>query len=148
MTDPRLFRQGVDADAVHPRLWIGSKPRTGDVLRRAGFHVVVLAAREVQPHGFDGVEVVRAGIDDSFAPTIDEMRTVMRAGRLVAQKVLAGKRVLVTCAMGLNRSGLVTALALRNLEGLSGRKAMEVVQAHRKGALYNATFQRMLANLD
>ena len=68
--------------------------------------------------------------------------------REIAADLKAGKRVLVTCRMGRNRSGFVAALALRLL-GVPATDALRVVRSRRKDALgvraiSNPEFQRLL----
>jgi hypothetical protein len=65
----------------------------------------------------------------------------------VVTGVAAGRRVLVACAGGRNRSGLVLGLALRELLGCSGAEALRLVQLRREDALNNETFARHLAAL-
>jgi hypothetical protein len=67
--------------------------------------------------------------------------------RDVVTGVAAGRRVLVACAGGRNRSGLVLGLALRELLGCSGAEALRLVQLRREDALNNETFARHLAAL-
>src|SRR5205823_12412292 len=65
----------------------------------------------------------------------------------VVAAVRAGHRVLVACAGGRNRSGLVVGLAVRELLSCSGAPALTWVQSRRENALNNATFARHLAGL-
>ena len=39
----------IDANRIWPLLWIGSKPEPGVELAAAGFHVLVLCAKQYQP---------------------------------------------------------------------------------------------------
>lgn len=109
---------------------------------------LVLAAVEWQPqvpHGLDGL---RVPLEDVIPPS-SSVAALIRAGaedaaRCVARKVQRGRRVLVTCAMGLNRSGLVTGLALRRL-GIGGDEAVELVRRARgPRALSNRAFAAMV----
>jgi hypothetical protein len=67
--------------------------------------------------------------------------------RDVVTAVAAGRRVMVACAGGRNRSGLVLGLALRELLACSGAEALHLVQSRREDALNNETFARYLAAL-
>ena len=67
-----------------------------------------------------------------------------QAAEIVARRVRSGERVLVTCAMGRNRSGLVSALALHFLTGISGAEAARLVKARRHNALTNRYFMAAL----
>jgi protein-tyrosine phosphatase len=82
----------------------------------------------------DGVELPPSAI---LGRLVDDVVTAIRAGR----------RVLVACAGGRNRSGLVVGLAVRELLGCSGAQALTWVQSRREDALNNATFARHLAGL-
>lgn len=141
-----------DANHIAHNIWQGSAPRTPEVqanLHRQ-FDVLVLTAEEYQPPAasFPGVEVIHAGFDDSGQPMkADEFRLASAASAVVADRVRAGYRVLVTCWQGRNRSGLVTALALHRLTGAPGKECMRTVQERRPQALTNRYFQRALEKL-
>jgi protein-tyrosine phosphatase len=110
----------------------------------------VLAAREYQPadREFPGVRVVRANLDDSGPPmTNAEWRSALQAAEQAAFWRARGMRVLTTCHAGLNRSGLVSALMLHRLSGMSGPRAIELVRAARPGALNNQYFTAALRRI-
>lgn len=67
--------------------------------------------------------------------------------RLIANLVDAGRKVLVHCGAGLNRSGLVCALVCRELLRCSGSQAAHYLQAQRPGSLSNPYFSRFLNQL-
>ena len=142
----------MTCDAITEALWIGSAP-LGTSTRRSlheQFDVLVLMAEEYQPRAasFPGLEVVHAGISDNGSPPTDtELQTAAWAAGKVAAAVRRGKRVLVTCMMGLNRSGFACALALRMLTRCSGREAMRVVRQARTGAIFNLWFERVLEGM-
>lgn len=142
-------QQMLDVNRVAPKLYFGSAPRVGSALTRAGFDVVLLCAREYQPRSRElpGVLVVHCGIDNSLAPTEAEIETAIDASRVAATAVMDGKRVLISCWMGKNRSGLVMALTLMRLYGLSGPEAVQAVQAARPGALFNPAFVSLVEEL-
>jgi len=114
----------------------------------AGFQVLVLCAQEHQPSGsrFPGVHVVHAPFDD-WEPSSSEWRIARRAGTVVAQALRGGQRVLVTCAMGRNRSGLVVALALIESTGAAPELVIGKIARLREGALSNPHFVRALRAL-
>lgn len=132
-------------NVVAPGLYVGSKPAHG----RHPFDVIVLAAEEYQPHAtrFPGVEVIHVPLDD--APwrdmRADEIAGALAAGKAVAQHLRAGKRVLVTCAMGLNRSSLVAAIAMHEVYGMSADEIVSRIRRARgEWALSNPNFERLL----
>lgn len=133
----------LDATPIAPGLYQGGKPPPGPEVRECGFQVLVLTAEEYQPRGaeFPGVFVVHAPNDDAGTPiTAAQWATAVRAAELVAKAVKKGERVLVTCYAGRNRSGLVSALSLHMLTGISGAEAARLVKAQREHALTNRWF--------
>lgn len=139
MYDYYRHTRGFDAHRLAPRLYQGSAPPAGPELRARGFDMLVLAAEEIQPpeQMFPGVRVIRAPSDDSSH--IPEA-TAHPAAQEVARALRAGKRVLVTCAMGLNRSGIISALALWYATGRPGAECVAQVQNNRPNALCNGWF--------
>ena len=73
-------------------------------------------------------------------------RQVLKVARKVAGDITEGKTVLVTCAAGLNRSGLVSALALCGL-GWTPNEAINAVREARPGALFNQQFVKVIRAL-
>lgn len=133
---------------IAPHLYQSSKPIEGDALARSGIRVLVLCAQEHQPpaanfHGL--VDVIYAPNDDSGRPFTPTQRVIAKmAAYRVADYVRRKQTVLVTCWMGLNRSGLVSALAVHYLTGMSGRDCVALVKRKRRDALTNPDFVRFL----
>lgn len=144
----------------------------GPLLGLAGFTTVVLCAEEFQPPAvlpplwepalrpvlqglsnipYAGVEVIYAPNDDSFErpPTRDQLALAVKASGIAADRVRNGGNVLITCMQGRNRSGLVSALTLHRLLGVSGFQAVEMVQRRRAPvpALTNPHFVSVLYNV-
>lgn len=97
---------------------------------------MVLCAREHQypATSYQGVQVVHAPNDDNaaYGPlTREKLAVALRAARTVAAAMGEGKRCLVTCAAGMNRSGLVSALSLHLSKGWSGDKCIQQVRQKR-----------------
>lgn len=119
----------IDANRIASGLYQGSAPPLGYAVRRAGFDVLVYCAEEIQPAAFrhPGVEVLHCPLNDDGSPMRqDEWLRAIEQASLVSRLWRAKKRVLVTCAAGRNRSGLVTALTLyfatpRNGESIVGQ---------------------------
>jgi hypothetical protein len=141
-----------DADLIAPGLYQGSYPPEGSALRDAGFDAVVLCARDLQTHvsSFPGVAVMYApSVDDLHAPVSAEALAVARkAAEEVAERIEGGQNVLVTCQAGLNRSGMVTALALHFIYGWSGERCVKHVQSKREEALFNKRFCEALKQIN
>lgn len=111
-------RKPYDATPISPRLWIGSAPPFDRDL--PSVDVLVLCAAEVQPEhlAFHG-EVIRCAIPDApLDPS--QLELVLKTSVTVARAIIEGKRVLVTCAKGRNRSALVVAFSLHQLTTMSG----------------------------
>jgi hypothetical protein len=109
----------MNADEISPRLWMGARI-VSHLPQHHGFDAVVLAAREYQPSGnmmaqvAPGAEIIRAPLVDWELGDGDAEK-VERAAERVAELVGAGKRALVTCYMGQNRSGVIVARAMQRL---------------------------------
>ena len=130
------------------RLWISGCPIDYEWLRRERIELVVdvadpdllLVADRLGSTTYrkealvDGPELPKAVILEELV-------------RDVVTAVAAGRRVMVACAGGRNRSGLVLGLALRELLACSGAEALRLVQSRREDALNNETFARHLAAL-
>jgi len=147
----------LEADEISRNLWQGSYPEPGRVLADAGYTMLVLCAHEHQDHPdvFPGVQVVHApNFDDGGIDPLPQalFDTAVRAAQLTELEIVAGGRVLVTCRMGMNRSGLVTALALHYLYGWDGPTCIHRVRSFRKAPngyypLSNSEFVRVLKTL-
>lgn len=130
-------------------IWQGRTPLTPferAVVKRA-FDVVVLCAEEAQlpDEALPGVELVHAGFsDDNATLTRSQLRTAQAAADEVVKRVREGKRVLVACYLGCNRSGLVTAFALHKILGWSGHEIVEMQQAKRPCSLMNPAFESLV----
>lgn len=138
-----------DANLIVPGLYVGSKPPPGGY---PNVDVIVLAAQEYQPQAlqFPGVEVIHAPLDDDPTRPMheNEIAMVARAACRVAHRLREGQRVLVTCAMGLNRSALIAALAMHEVHGMG---ADEIIACLRKArgswALSNPNFEKLLRSV-
>jgi len=135
----------VTASEIIPGLWQGSRPPAGPEIGRV-VDLLALCAMEHQPdsRSYPGLaHIVRARLDDA-EPTQRELAEATDAARLVATSLASGMVCLVTCQAGLNRSGLVSGLALRYL-GFSGREAVRLVRRARgENALSNPWFRKIV----
>jgi hypothetical protein len=81
-------------------------------------------------------------LDD--VPWIEDPDAIHALGRAVADMVASGQRVVVNCAAGLNRSGLIVGRAMIHL-GYAPRDAIRLIRAARGShALYNRVFEEFL----
>lgn len=146
----------IDAHEVAAGLWVGAFPEPHDlpeIRRRMRADAIVFAARELQPEERDypGVQVVKAPLVDTIVMTEAEERTAVMASTFVAASLLKGRRVLVTCAQGVNRSALIAGLAMRGAYGMAPAKVIETIRARRQPAigmtpLCNECFVELLTN--
>ena len=125
------------SEIIQDQLWIGSRPNPGTYF----FDLIVLAAGEltldvVGP--IEGSEVIEVGLPDCELNTRQTARA-LEAAQTVAQYLSEGKKVLCTCAMGINRSSLVAALALVLL-GVKPHRAISRIREARGYALVNPWF--------
>lgn len=113
----------LDVSNIARRLWIGAAPPFDRHIPE--FDVLVLCAAELQPMavGFQG-SIIRCPIPDSVLSQRETNRALV-TGRTVAGCLLSGRRVLVTCAAGRNRSALIAGLAL----GLATRMTPSAIVA-------------------
>jgi len=147
---------GLDAHRVYPGLWQGSVPPTGSAVRRAGFDALVLAATtaeyrycygaEPDERLFPGVMLHSADLDDADLSDA-EHRRARAAAHFVARVLKMKGRVLTTCMQGRNRSGLISALAIRELTRASGKACIDQVRRARSNALTNPSFVAALEKL-
>lgn len=142
----------VEASLVHPGLWQGSRPSGGYFVREDGFAILILCAEEYQPpaENFPGVRVIHAPNDDNpwVPPTRAQLNIALDAAKQAAGALRDGQKVLVTCWQGVNRSGLVTALTLHTLLGISGLEACAMIKQARSFALSNPQFVRCLTRIE
>lgn len=128
-----------DMNEIAPRLWQGGVPSAHDL--GEPFDVIVLCAKELQypSERYPGATVVHAPLTDIWPMVPGDQTTAIQAAGYVHHALAARKKCLITCHMGLNRSGLVTGLTLV-LGGKTSDQAIAQIRARRKGALYNKSF--------
>jgi hypothetical protein len=140
-----------DYSRVYPGLYQGSIPVADDIWNE-GFSMVILAAQEHQPEWLlallpKDVKVIYVPLDDSLMSQLqpEEAVAACEVGRAVGRHIRKGGKVLVTCAMGLNRSGLISAFALYELTGWPAASLVHAIrQARGFCALSNPQFVRLI----
>lgn len=154
MTEPLIWlpdAEMIEASLIYPNLWQGSKPNGGPFLAKENFSLLVLCAEEYQPPAeiFHKVRVVYAPNDDDphRPPSKEELRIALDAATQAAAALRLNQKVLVTCQMGINRSGLVTGLTLHKLLSISGMEACAMIKQARPWALTNPQFVQCLARI-
>ena len=130
-------------DETHDMNLLGHKPLAkGTVITKAEFDTVVTMYAWASPVDWH-VKEIRFGVMDGDLSDID---TKLLHEIVVAAHTdwKAGKRVLVRCQAGINRSSLVAALVLIR-EGYSARKAIDLLRERRgQAVLSNRNFQQWL----
>ncbi|KDN17734.1 protein-tyrosine phosphatase family protein [Amycolatopsis rifamycinica] len=130
---------------IRPGLWMGGHVRAGAEPVVVGREFdLVLSLYELDGHG------PPPGVEHHFAEMPDgpltqaQIGEVERFAGLAAEAVRAGRRTLVRCHAGLNRSGLVVAWTLVEL-GLGVPEAIELIRRRRSPwALHNQLFVQYL----
>jgi len=65
----------------------------------------------------------------------------------IVRLIQAGHKVLVHCHKGKSRSGMINALVVRQLHGISGADAVDLVRQQRPGSLGNQVFATYVQGL-
>lgn len=143
----------LDANKLTHGLWIGSAPPRGGTLFRSGFSLCVFCAKEIQPEypgEYPGISVLNAPLRDDY-PSEKEKMIAVSAAKFISNWIKDGKgNALVTCHLGLNRSGLVSAIAWKMLQP---KKAISNIihdmrEARSEHVLCNEDFVDFLRSLE
>lgn len=136
------------SEILRDRLWIAGSPVDYRWVHDHGISVVADLAdpnAHPEPADLEGLSYLKHPFVDT-----DELPDLVvvdgLAGALV-EAVRAGRRVLVHCTYGRNRSGLVTSLVVRGLLGVDGATATGLVRERRWRAVNNPRFAAYLASL-
>lgn len=106
-------------------------------LPHSNITVIGLFAQEHQPDDPSGnYELVKGGYNDSLSARGRELNKISdiagRASDLFSDRLREGKGCLSSCAMGLNRSGLVTALTLMKVADMDPEEAVRLIRSRRE----------------
>jgi len=132
---------------VYPNLFMGSKRAIMN--HDAGdFDVYVSTAAEIKPPiSIQGdFRSYHISLDDApwdFGSHPEEVVELVAIAKDLAMLVQSGHKVLIFCHMGMNRSGLMTALTLMQL-GLSWNQAIANIRQRHGCALSNQSFVEAL----
>lgn len=113
---------------------------------------IVFCAEEKQPRNARvpaGKKIVKFGFDDDIYRPIPQEAGVLfhQMAQHLSREVVSGRKLLITCAMGLNRSGLMTGLTIMYAFRMSPRDVIKLIRARRsKDALMNPIFEQWLLN--
>lgn len=168
MSSPADVRdwRGVPASEIAPKHWQSGLPLPFVELPRHGIDLVVLSAKEVQPGAEEvrfvktkcpDLRIITAPLDDVECEEslTDIARVAGEVADRLARRIGEGRTVLVTCQVGRNRSGLISALTLmRRYPDLTGEQAARRVRRQRgqhlppgEQALSNRVFYDYLCSL-
>lgn len=142
---PGLWQGGTaDNDTVHT-----ARSRAGHAqpaITPKDFDTVVTLYAWAQPVDWF-VKEIRLGFWDAGTESMP-VPEIMQAAFLAYQDWAEGKKVLIRCQAGLNRSGLVTALVLM-MAGYAAEEAIQTIRETRsRYALCNDDFEKWLLSLD
>lgn len=132
---------------VFPNLFMGSKRAIMN--HDAGdFDVYVSAAAEITPPRsiLDEFRSYHISLDDApwdFQSHPEEVAELLAIAKDLAMLVQTGHKVLIFCHMGMNRSGLMTALTLMHL-GLPWEQALANIRQRHGCVLSNKSFVESL----
>jgi len=128
---------------VYPGLFMGSK-RALDSRDAGLFDVFISTAAEIKPPqsimgDFASYHILLDDKPWKFGDHPEEVVELVTAAADVAMMVRRGKKVLIFCHMGMNRSGLMTALTLMNL-GYTWQQALAAIRQRHGCTLSNQSF--------
>jgi len=151
--------QKMNADEVSKNLWVGGLPTDPEAVDK-NFDVLVLAAKSHQDifpvHKYPKTKVIHVPLDDEpFSPNPppkEDVAKALKAGLEVHEANSKGKKVLVTCQAGVNRSALVAGLAMV-VGGLNADHVINRIRKRRKPPtksvpLFNKHFRKVLRDVD
>jgi hypothetical protein len=135
-------------ELIPGRLWQGGCPVDFDWVEETGIDAVIdFADPDAHPPAgaTDGMIYLKAPLVDG--EEVPDPALTLRLAALVAGLIEDGRKVLVHCTFGRNRSGLMASLIVRQVLGLSGAEAVAYVQERRDGTVNNVQFAEWLRSL-
>lgn len=138
---------------ILPRLWQGGTPDEemidvsnafSKAVEEHGFTAVVTLDSRSNPVEW-AVPELRYGFTDG--PVVrEELPRILEVADWAYEKWQRGEKVLIRCAAGANRSGLITAIVLMK-DGLDPKRAIETIRRKRSYALSNSEFVRLIGEI-
>ena len=126
-------------------LWSWSAEKKREVFSGLGVTGLVSLTRRRDP------DLERTVDHFLWCPVSDGLKLPDSEARRAAWVVVGWLRARVTvyvhCIAGINRSGLVTALVLREVLGLTGQQALDFVRSCRPGEVRNPVFENYLKEI-
>ena len=144
---PNLWQGGTDDyDVIGNSTYAQPFVKNVAYITREDFDTVVTMYQYANPVDWL-VKEYRYCVYDAGIELLDK-RELFATARFAYDEWKSGKRVLIRCQAGLNRSGLVMALVLM-LDGWTAEDAIDIIRKRRNPyALFNKDFVRFLSNLN
>jgi dual specificity protein phosphatase-like protein len=142
MADKHYFDDPI-AEILPGQLYLGPDQRPGTL---QGIDVVVGVAKDRLVHPWDHPNVIveHVPLVDDGPPEPDDRSRATTAADLVLGHMNAGRKVLVSCYAGQNRSAWVVALVLKK-KGYTGKEAVKLIRERRGySALSNEFFEALV----
>lgn len=159
MAEVKQPQQKMNADQVAKNLWVGGLPTDPEAVDK-NFDVLVLAAKQYQDifpaHKYPNTHVIHVPLDDDpfsgTPPSSADVAKALKAGLEVHEYNQKGKKVLITCQAGVNRSALVAGLAMV-IGGVQADHAINRIRKNRKPPtgsvpLFNKHFRKIIRDVD
>ena len=120
---------------VHPGLWIGAYPTNKSEIKAAGFNLHLDVRGESPPPAGASCEIETFYLpltDDPSKPLDqDVLARIKTAGKRIAAYVRSGRKCLITCMGGFNRSALVAGFVMHELTGKTGDECAAIIREKR-----------------
>jgi protein-tyrosine phosphatase len=111
------------------------------------FDILVSTAEEVVPRPLPGKTVIHMPMEDNFSWNYrrddEQVAQLLALAAQLADAVRAGKKVLIYCNVGLDRSALLTSLVLLYL-GYPADQTIEALRGRHHAVLMNPAFEEFV----
>jgi protein-tyrosine phosphatase len=137
-----VMKDAEPATRIRRGLYMGSK----DGVESGHFDMVVSAAEEWKAEPKRGITTMYIPLRDvpfDFRRYPHELWSLVDTAEAIAARVRRGDKVFIFCNMGMNRSGLMTALTMLHL-GSSPRSAIRAIRRRHPCTLSNESFVRAI----
>jgi protein-tyrosine phosphatase len=137
-----FMKDAEPATRIRKGLYMGSK----DGVETGGFDMIVSAAEEWKAERKPGITTVYIPLRDvpfDFERYPHELLDLVDIAADIAERVRGGERVFIFCNMGMNRSGLMTALTMMHL-GATPQSAIKAIRRRHPCTLSNESFVRAI----
>lgn len=136
------MKDAEPATRIRKGLYMGSK----DGVKSGDFDMVVSAAEEWKAEPRRGLTTMYIPLRDvpfDFQRYPNELYNLVDTAEIIADRVRRGDNVFIFCNMGMNRSGLMTALTMMHL-GSSPKSAINAIRRRHPCTLSNESFVRAI----